>query len=219
MGLAATYGPRVTTLARKVPTWTVYVLGAGPGAWVIWQGVFAGAYVDPVEALEHEFGMLGLQFLLASLAVTPLLRFARINLLKFRKALGLLAFGYVVLHFLVWLTLDLQLRWGLIGAEIVKRPYLTVGFASLLLLVPLAATSWQGAVRRLGAQAWNRLHRLVYLAIILGAVHFLMQEKVWTWEAAIYLALALTLVGLRAFWLLPLGSKPSRQRTSVRPQS
>lgn len=201
MGGATTYGPRVSGIARKVPTWPVYLLGMAPGVWVIWQAVVAGAYVDPVEALELEFGLLGLQFLLASLTVTPLLRLARINLLKFRKALGLLAFGYISLHFLVWFMLDLQLRWALIGTEIVKRPYLTIGFLAFLLLVPLAATSWQGAVRRLGARNWARLHRLVYAAVLLGAVHFLMQEKVWTLESLVYLAIALVLVGLRLLWI------------------
>ena len=199
--MAATYGPRVSAAARKLPTWPVYLAGTAPGAWIIWQAVFAGAYVDPVEALEHELGMLGLQFLLASLSITPLLRFARINLIKFRKALGLLAFGYVVLHFLVWLTLDLQLRWSLVGAEIVKRPYLTIGFAALMLLVPLAATSWQGAVRRLGARTWTRIHRLVYVAVLLGAVHFLMQEKVWSAEALTYLGATVALVAMRAAWI------------------
>ncbi len=201
MTVATAIGPRLSGLARKVPTWPVYVLGSVPGAWLIWKAVFAGGYIDPVKALEHELGLLALQFLLASLTITPLMRFARINLIKFRKALGLLAFGYLVLHFLTWLTLDLQLRWNLIGADIVKRPYITVGFAAFLLLIPLAATSWQGAIRRMGAKAWGKLHRLVYLAILLGAVHFVMQEKVWTPESVAYLAAAISLVGLRLIWI------------------
>lgn len=201
MGAATTYGPRVSGVARRIPTWVVYVAGMAPGAWLIWQTIFAGAYIDPVKALERQLGLLSLQFLLASLAVTPLLRFARINLFKFRKVLGLLAFGYLVLHFLTWLTLDLQLRWGAIGADIVKRPYLTVGFAAFVLLIPLAATSWQGAIRRMGTRAWGRLHRLVYVAMLLGAIHYVMQERVWTPESLAYLAGAIGLVGLRAFWI------------------
>ena len=201
MAFATALGPRISGVARKVPTWPVYVLGALPGAWLIWKAVVVGGYIDPVKALEHELGLLSLQFLLASLTITPLLRFARINLIKFRKALGLLAFGYLVLHFLTWLLLDLQLRWGQIGADIVKRPYITVGFAAFLLLIPLAATSWQGAIRRMGAQAWGRLHRLVYAAILLGAVHFIMQEKVWTPESLAYLTAAIVLVGMRLAWI------------------
>ena len=201
MGLATEYGPRVSGVARKVPSWAIYVLGALPGAWLIWQAVVAGAYIDPVKAMERQLGMLSLQFLLASLAVTPILRFARVNLTKFRKAFGLLAFAYLVLHLLVWVTLDLQLRWGTIGAEIVKRPYLAVGFVAFVLLIPLAATSWQGAIKRMGAKAWGRLHRLVYVAVLLGGVHFVMQEKTWTRESFAYLALALGLVGMRALWI------------------
>lgn len=201
MGHASAIGPRITGLARRVPTWPVYMLGMAPGVWVIWQTVIVGAHIDPVKVLEHRFGLLSLQFLLGSLTITPLLRLARVNLLKFRKALGLLAFGYLVLHFLVWLMLDLQLRWGTVGAELVKRPYLTLGMLGLLLLVPLAATSWQGAIRGLGVRAWGRLHRLVYAAILLGAVHFVMQERVWTFESLAYLSATALIVGVRFAWI------------------
>ena len=184
-----------------MPTWIVYVLGVLPGVWLIWAGVTGRLGVDPVKAMEHRAGLWSLQFLLASLCVTPLMRFARINLVKFRKPLGLLAFGYLVLHFLIWMVLDLGLRWSEIGADLVKRPYIVVGFVGFVLLVPLAATSWQGAMRRMGATAWNRLHRLVYVAVLLGAVHFVMQSKVWTLEIALYLAAAVGLVALRLTWI------------------
>ncbi|MEM8823699.1 MAG: protein-methionine-sulfoxide reductase heme-binding subunit MsrQ [Pseudomonadota bacterium] len=181
-----------------MPTWVVYVLGLVPGIWAIYE---AFSMVDPVEKLSHSTGLISLQFLLASLCITPLMRFARINLIKFRKALGLLAFGYLTLHFLVWLLLDLQLMWGQIGKEIVKRPYLTLGFAGFVLLIPLAATSFQAAMKWMGPMAWARLHRLVYLSVLLGGVHFVMQEKVWTTESMVYLALAVLLVGLRFTWI------------------
>jgi sulfoxide reductase heme-binding subunit YedZ len=197
--VATAIGPAISGYARKVPTWPVYLLGVVPGLVVFWNA--ATAIADGVDVLLHGLGELGLQFLLASLVVTPLLRFGRVNLMKFRKALGLLAVGYVAAHFAVWLLLDLQLRWGLIGAEIVKRPYLTLGFAAFVLLLPLAATSWAGAVRRMGAQAWGRLHRLVYPAVLLGVVHYVMQEKVWTLEAILYLTIAIGLVALRATWI------------------
>ncbi|MGB3406587.1 MAG: protein-methionine-sulfoxide reductase heme-binding subunit MsrQ [Jannaschia sp.] len=198
---AVAIGPRISGVARKVPTWPVYVAGMIPAAWMTFAVLTNRLGVDPVKTLEHELGLWSLQFLLASLCVTPLMRFGRINLLKFRKSLGLLAFTYLALHFLVWLFLDLQLRWGLIGSEIVKRPYLTIGFAAFVLLIPVAATSWQGAIKRMGAQAWGRLHRLVYLAVILGAVHFVMQEKVWTTESLFYLAFGVVLVALRLVWI------------------
>ncbi|WP_259942389.1 protein-methionine-sulfoxide reductase heme-binding subunit MsrQ [Jannaschia sp. W003] len=184
-----------------MPTWPVYLLGLLPGIWLVWAGVNGGLGVDPVKTMEHRAGLWSLQFLLASLCITPLLRFARVNLIKFRKALGLLAFGYLVLHFLVWMVLDLQLQWGQIGRDLVKRPYIVVGMVALLVLVPIAATSFRGAMKRMGATAWTRLHRLVYLAAILGAVHFVMQSKVWTTEIVLYLAAAIALVAMRFTWI------------------
>lgn len=195
------FGPRITAVARLVPTWVVYVAGLVPGLWLVWQVAFAGAYIDPLKALEHGSGLLALQFLLSSLAITPLLRLARINLLRFRKVLGLLGYGYLMLHFLTWLTLDLQLQWRAIGADLVKRPYIMVGFLGLLFLTPLAATSWDGAIRRMGVHGWGRLHRLVYPAVLLGAVHFVMQEKVWTPETLLYLGATAALVALRLAWI------------------
>lgn len=146
-------------------------------------------------------GILALQFLIASLTITPLMRFARISLVKFRKVFGLLGFGYLTAHFLCWLLLDLQLRWGEIAGDIARRPYITVGFVAFLLLIPVAATSWQGAIRRMGPVAWGRLHRLVYIAVLLGAAHFIMQERVWTTESLIYLGLVVGLVGMRGLWI------------------
>ena len=195
------YGPRISGMARRIPSWVIYLLGSIPGLLLILRTVNGQLGIDPVETLEHEFGLLALQFLLGSLTITPILRFARINLLKFRRALGLLSFGYLVLHLLVWLVLDQQLRLSLILPEIGKRTYLIIGLISFLLLVPLAVTSWSGAVRRMGAKQWVRLHRLVYLAVLLGAVHFLLQEKVWTLESMIYLASAILLVGMRLIWI------------------
>lgn len=195
------YGPRISGMARRIPSWVIYLLGSIPGLLLILRTVNGQLGIDPVETLEHEFGLLALQFLLGSLTITPILRFARINLLKFRRALGLLSFGYLVLHLLVWLVLDQQLRLSLILPELGKRTYLIIGLISFLLLVPLAVTSWSGAVRRMGAKQWVRLHRLVYLAVLLGAVHFLLQEKVWTLESMIYLASAILLVGMRLIWI------------------
>lgn len=191
----------ISQYARRIPEWVVFVVGLVPLAWLIWLIVGGKLGFDPVKSLEHELGIIGLQFLLASLCITPLLRFARINLCKFRRPLGLLGFTYIVLHFLTWMILDLSLRWSQIGADLVKRPYIVVGFIALVLLVPLALTSWRGAMRRLGQMTWCRLHRLSYVAVILGAIHFVMQEKVWTAESVIYLTITLLLVASRFIWI------------------
>lgn len=182
--------------ARRVPSWVIYVLGAIPFAALVYGAIFGGLGVDPVKALENELGQWGLRFLVASLAITPLMRLG-LRLLKFRRAIGLVGFYYICLHFMVWITLDLALRWGQIGTELYKRPFIVVGFAAFLLLIPLAVTSWNGAIRRLGAVAWRRLHRLAYPAILAGAVHYVMIGKVWSFDALFYLALTLVLLATR----------------------
>jgi len=195
---------RINRLARRLPVWAVWLAGALPAALLIAAVAGNRLGVDPVKALEHELGLWALRFLLASLAVTPLMRLG-LRLMKFRRALGLLGFVYVLAHFAVWIALDMGLRWGQIAEDLWKRPYILVGFAGLLMLIPLAVTSSDGALRRMGAAAWRRLHRLAYPAIALGAVHFVMIGKVWTAESLIYLAIT---GGLLAVRLLP---RPGRR--------
>ena len=185
----------VNRAARRLPTWVVYVLGALPGPWAFYQGLTGGLGVEPISALEHALGLYALQFLIAGLAITPLRRFAGINLIRFRRALGLLAFYYVSLHLLVWLLLDVQVP-ARIWADILKRPYITVGMGAFLLLVPLAVTSNTASIRRLGRH-WRQLHRLVYAAALLGGLHFVMLRKGLQIEPLIYLALTLALLALR----------------------
>jgi len=195
---------RINRLARRLPVWAVWLAGALPAALLVVAAAGNRLGVDPVKALEHELGLWALRFLLASLAVTPLMRLG-LRLMKFRRALGLLGFVYVLAHFAVWIALDMGLRWGQIAEDLWKRPYIVVGFAGLLMLIPLAVTSSDGALRRMGAAAWRRLHRLAYPAIALGAVHFVMIGKVWTAESLIYLAIT---GGLLAVRLLP---RPGRR--------
>lgn len=192
---------RVNALARRVPTWVVYLLGLVPLGFLVWGAIFGGLGPDPVKAIERSLGEHGLQFLLASLAITPLRR-AGLNLLRFRRALGLLAFVYVALHLTAWVWLDMGLRWTEMAADLTKRPYIIIGMVGFLVMLPLAATSWNGAIRRMGAAAWNRLHKLAYVAILAGAVHLALLSKVWTTEVLVYLGLA---AGLLAVRLIPRG--------------
>jgi sulfoxide reductase heme-binding subunit YedZ len=141
-------------------------------------------------------GEIGLQALIAALAVTPLRRFTGVSLLRFRRVIGLVAFYYVACHLLVWLVLDIR-DLGRIWEDIVKRPYITIGMLGFLLLVPLALTSNDAAVRRLGATAWKRVHWLAYPATILGAVHFVMLVKGWQIEPLLYLGAILLLLAAR----------------------
>jgi sulfoxide reductase heme-binding subunit YedZ len=190
---------RLNGLARRVPTWAVYFLGLAPLAFLVWGAVTGGLGVEPVKAIEHRLGELGLQFLLASLAITPLRRVG-LNLIRFRRALGLLAFSYVCLHLVAWVWLDMGLRWAEMAADLVKRPYVILGMVGFVAMIPLAATSWNGAIKAMGPIAWRRLHRLAYLAILAGVLHLVLLSKVWTVEILVYAGLALTLLALR---LLP----------------
>ncbi|OWU76196.1 sulfite oxidase [Marinibacterium profundimaris] len=187
---------RLTAQARKVPEWCVYIVGALPAPWLFWQALTGALGVEPIEALEHEYGRLALQLLLAGLAVTPLWRLTGVNLVKFRRPLGLLAFFYLCLHFLVWLLLDVQIL-SQAWADIVKRPFITIGMAGFLLLVPLAVTSTRKAIRRMGPKAWGRLHRLVYVAVGLGVLHFVMGRKGLQYEPLVYAGILVVLLGLR----------------------
>ena len=182
---------------RKLPTWAVYLAGLLPLAWLIWR-LFSGQLgPDPVRPLENQLGLTALKLIVAGLMISPLRRYLNLNLMKFRRALGLLAFFYVALHLSAWLLLDMQLIWGQIWADIVKRPYITVGMAGFAILIVLAATSNNTAIRRLGAARWRRLHRLTYLAALLGALHYVMLVKGWQMQPLVFAAVILGLLVLR----------------------
>jgi sulfoxide reductase heme-binding subunit YedZ len=190
------------TLTRRIAKPIVFVLCLLPLLWLIagifgWAGADLGA--NPVEKMQDTLGIWGLRLLLATLAVTPLREIGgwpRLHL--FRRMLGLYAFTYILLHFLFYLFVDQALDWRQLVADIVKRPYITVGFAALLLLLPLAVTSTRRAMRRLGRR-WQTLHRLVYPAAILGCVHFWWQVKADIREPLVYAVIASLLLGWRLF--------------------
>lgn len=186
---------RLNTWMRRVPTWIVYVLLAVQAPWLFYLGLTGGLGVEPIKALEHEYGELALKLLVVGLAITPLRRLVGLNLLKFRRAVGLMSFFYVAAHLLVWLVLDVQ-QLSLIWADIVKRPYITVGMAAFLLMIPLAVTSTNGWVRRLGVR-WRQLHKLTYLVAGLGALHFVLLAKGLQIEPLVYLVIILALLALR----------------------
>ena len=184
---------------RRVPPLAIYIAGVVPFLWLIWLLVNGGLGVDPVKAIEHQLGKWGLQLLIAGLAITPLRRFTGVNLIRYRRAIGLLAFFYIALHLATWLALDLQFRWAEIWADIVKRPYITAGTAGFLAMIPLAITSNAASVRLMGAKAWQKLHRLTYFAVLAGAIHYIWLVKAWPPEPIIYLVLVMLLLATRLF--------------------
>lgn len=182
-------------LMRRLPAWPIYPLGALYPIWLFWLGLTGGLGVDPVKALEHSMGEAALQLLVAGLAITPLRKYVGLNLLKFRRAIGVLTFFYVLAHLLVWLVLDVQILsqvWG----DILKRPYITIGMGAFLMMIPLALTSNGYSVRRLGPR-WRRLHKLTYVVALLGGLHFVMLVKGFQFEPLIYLAVIIFLLALR----------------------
>ncbi|MDB4214041.1 protein-methionine-sulfoxide reductase heme-binding subunit MsrQ [Octadecabacter sp.] len=187
----------INTFARKVPTWLVYVLYVLPIPFFFYLAQTGGLGVEPINALEREMGEITLQLLIIGLAITPARKYLGLNLLKFRRAIGVMAFVYVVVHLGIWVLLDMSLRWEQMWGDIWKRPYITIGMVAFLAMIPLAFTSNNWSVRKLGAASWRKVHKLVYPIAVLGAVHFIMVQKVWEVEPLMYLAVILALLALR----------------------
>lgn len=200
---------RINGMLRHVPPWIVYLLLAVPLVSLVWQAVSGGLGPDPVRTLERSLGETGLQLIVAGLLVTPLRRLLGVNLIRYRRAIGVMAFAYVALHLTVWVSLDLTFRWAEIGTDLLKRPYIIVGMIGFLALLPLAVTSNNLSVRKLGPVAWKRLHRLTYVAALAGAVHYLMLVKAWPLEPILYAVAVAALLALRLWW--------ARARVATRP--
>lgn len=181
---------------RGLSVWALYAAGLAPAAWYFWLGATGQIPGNAVKVFEHLLGVWALRFLLATLAVTPLRDLFGVNLMRYRRALGLLAFWYVVMHFTAYTVLDQRLNFSAILEDIAKRPFITIGMACLVLLLPLAATSNGFSIRRLGPR-WNSLHRLAYVVALGGALHYSMAVKVVTAEPFAYLVLAVLLVAYR----------------------
>ena len=196
----------INQLLRKVPTWLVYIVGLIPVPLFLYLAQTGGLGREPIKALEHELGELALKLIIVGLAITPLRKFVGLNLIKFRRSIGVLAFTYVALHLLVWLVLDVGIL-SQIWADILKRPYITIGMVGFVVMIPLAVTSNNWSVKRLGGK-WRRLHQLTYVAAALGGLHFIMIAKGIQLEPLIYMAVILALLAYR----LPMfARKPARQ--------
>ncbi len=191
---AAVHAPRKPK--RIWPVWPLYLIGLAPAIWGFWLGATNQLGPDPVKSFEHFLGLWAIRFLILTLAVTPLREAAGVNLLRWRRALGLLCFWYALFHFAVYLTLDLRLIAASVFGDILKRPFLLLGFAAFLLLIPLAATSNSFSIRRLGG-SWGRLHKLIYPAAALGGLHLLLATKTLGLEQAVYLILLTLLLAWR----------------------
>lgn len=176
----------------------IVILGLTPLALLLWRVLHDQLGPNPIEAIEHQTGDWTIRLLLTTLAVTPLRRLTGWNgLIRFRRTIGLLAFTWVCLHFLTYLVVDQGFpiqgfAITYVAEDIAKRPYITVGFTALLLLIPLAWTSTKGWIRRLGRR-WTTLHQLIYVAAALGVLHYLWLIK-GDRPTAVYYALVLVVL-------------------------
>lgn len=191
---------RVETLVRYGKP-LVFLLCLVPFGILIARGSSGALGPNPVEAITHFTGDWTLRILLLTLAVTPLRRLTgQAWIVRYRRMLGLFTFFYAALHVATYLWLDRYFDLGSIAEDVLKRPYITVGFAAFVLMVPLAITSTQGWIRRLGRR-WKTLHRAVYALGVLGVLHFLWLVKADLLEPAIYGVILAVLLGLRLTWI------------------
>lgn len=188
----------------------VFVLCLVPLVWLLFDLVADRLSANPIDDLTDRTGIWALRLLLVTLTVTPVRQLTGwSSLIGYRRMLGLFAFAYATLHFLTYLVLDQFFAWDEIVKDVAKRPFVTVGFTSLVLLVPLAVTSTRGMIRRLGGRRWQRLHKLVYICALGGVIHYLWLVKLDRNRPLAYGACLLVLLGYRA-WIA------MRRRTKAR---
>ncbi len=188
---------RVVRLVLKP---AVFLVSLAPFGLLVHGAFTGGLGPNPVEAVTHGTGDWTLRFLLITLAVTPLRALSGWNpLVRFRRMLGLFAFFYGSLHLLTYVWLDKFFAWGEIARDIPHRPFITMGFLGFVLLVPLAATSTAGMIRRLGGRNWQRLHRLIYVTAVAGVVHYWWLVKADISRPRLYAVALGVLLGSRLF--------------------
>ena len=190
--------PKLTFQRAMKPI--VFVLCLGPILWLAYRGILGHLGVNPIETVIRYLGDWALRFLLIALAVTPvriLTGYTPIG--RLRRMLGLFAFAYVVLHMLAYIGLDRLFDWAELYKDVVKRIYITVGMAAFAMLLPLAITSTDAMVRRLGGRTWRRLHRLVYPAGVAAVIHYALMIKAGYLQPLIYAAILGLLLAIRFF--------------------
>ncbi len=209
------------TTIKRVAKPIVFVLALGPLAWIIWTAVSSGLGpvgplgANPIEYINRYLGDWAIRFLLLALAVTPVRGITGWNwIMRFRRMIGLYAFFYVCLHLSSYIGLDQFFDWGEIWKDIVKRNYITVGMLTFLMLAPLAATSTNGMVKRLGGKRWTNLHKLIYVAGVTSCFHFYMMRKGVQLEPIIYGAIAGVLLGYRLAAYLRKKAQARKPRTA-----
>ena len=184
----------------RLAYWAVQLVCFCPILIFVAQGFTDGLTANPIQFVLRQLGVWALRFLVAGLAITPAAKLLKQpGLIRYRRAVGLWAFTYVCLHLTTYIGIDQLFDWRTIGKDIVKRPYITIGMAAFTLLLPLAITSMDRLMRRLGPRRWKRLHQLIYLIAPMGVIHYYLLVKADHRPPLIYGALVLALLGYRLF--------------------
>jgi sulfoxide reductase heme-binding subunit YedZ len=182
-------------LSNKWTKVAVFLLCLVPLGILVWRALTANLGANPVEFIQHATGDWTLRFLVITLCITPFRKLLKLpDLIRFRRMLGLFAFFYACLHFLTYLGPDQSFDLAAIWKDVYKRPFITVGFAAFVLLIPLAITSTAGWIRRLGGRRWQMLHRLIYLSAICGVIHYYWLVKSAVLRPLIYGAIVAVLL-------------------------
>ena len=184
---------------RRVVKPIVFAACLMPAGRLFYNALWGSLGVNPLETLTNETGIWTLRLLVATIAITPIRWATKWNpIITFRRMIGLFAFFYGVVHFSIYFLFDRSLMLDGLWEDVVLRPYITVGFTALVLMIPLALTSTKGWIRRLGGKRWNLLHKLVYVSAVLGVLHYWWKVKLDVSNPMIYAALVGILLGWRA---------------------
>jgi methionine sulfoxide reductase heme-binding subunit len=187
-----------TQLVRRVLKPVVFAAALAPFVWLVYGIVAGDLGANPVETVTNTTGIWTLRLLVVTIAITPVRWLTGWNpIVRFRRMMGLFAFFYATLHFLTYFILDHSLMLAGVWEDIVKRPYITAGFTAFVLMIPLAVTSTQGWIRRLGGRRWSLLHKLVYVSAALGVLHYWWKVKLDVTDPAIYAGLVTALLAVR----------------------
>jgi sulfoxide reductase heme-binding subunit YedZ len=204
-----------TQLVRRVLKPVVFASCLGPFSWLVYNAFWGDLGVNPVETITNETGIWTLRLLAVTIAITPIRWLTKWNpIINFRRMVGLFAFFYGTIHFSIYFILDRSLMFDGLWDDIVKRPYITVGFTAFVLMIPLALTSTKGWIRRLGGQKWNLLHKLVYVSASLGVLHYWWKVKLDVTNPMVYAAIVAVLLGWRVLRAINKRQAASAARTA-----